>query len=146
MFLFLLLAPVGEVEVQFESWSIWMDYVASLGNLVRLRFVLEVWLHLCCPVSSTYYHTSKHVQRTLDDVLIIWVNVCIVRGRARRRQSHRKLPLSSEVCLSGGFHWPSSRRIGAYFRSAVVTAVMNFLVGSNFAKTKKRALKKEKSG
>ena len=42
-----------------------MDYVASdeLGNLVRLGFVLYVQFAYECPVSSTYCHTSKHVQR-----------------------------------------------------------------------------------
>ena len=47
-----------------------MDYVAgdNLDNFVRLRFVLEVHFTYAVLVSSTYYRTSKHVQRTLDDV------------------------------------------------------------------------------
>jgi hypothetical protein len=89
------------VEVQFESWSIWMDYVASLslGNLVRFRSVLENLksLHLCCPVSSTYYHTSEHVQLTLNDVLITWANVVCGDGLA-----DVNLTESSEICRSGG--------------------------------------------
>ena len=55
-----------------------MDYVASeeLGNFVRLGFVLDV--QFTYVVRSTLYHTSKHVQRTLDDVQDSWTMVVCV--------------------------------------------------------------------
>ena len=82
MILFLLLALFGEKDGVVRAVDD-MDYVASdkLGNLVRVGFVLNVQstvsTYVGSPVSSTYYHyhTSKHVQRTLDNVHDSWARV-----------------------------------------------------------------------
>ena len=62
-----------------------MDYVASdeLGNLVRLGFVLDVeFTYVVRSVQHKYYHTSKHVQRTLDDVPNSWASIFCEDGMA----------------------------------------------------------------
>ena len=47
-----------------------MDHIASdkLGNFIRLGIILEVHSTYAVRFSSANYHTSKNVQRTLDDV------------------------------------------------------------------------------
>jgi hypothetical protein len=53
------------------------DYVASdeLGNLVRLRFDLEVRFTYVVRLVRHITNTSKHVQRTLDNVPDSWARM-----------------------------------------------------------------------
>jgi hypothetical protein len=65
----------GDVRVLLD-----VDYVAGheLGNLARLGIVRKVrftYAIRSVELSSTYYHTSKHFQRTLDDVRDSWARV-----------------------------------------------------------------------
>ena len=63
-----------------------VDYITSseLGNLVRLGFVFYV--QFAYDVQSVY-HTSKHVQRTLDDVQNSWAMVVCGDGHAHANLS-----------------------------------------------------------